>query len=100
MQDLAILLHSIGEFGRAAVVLDQMSEIYPNDYRVPMRRAYLEADIQSGIENEKRDYSLAKEYYDYASKLYSENVKPGESDPEMQQLDSLIEQLRINKWID
>lgn len=97
---LAILLQNIGEFDRAASVLSQMDDLFPNDYRVPMRRAYLEADRQSKIANESRDYALTKQYYDSAVKLYNENLRPGESDPEMQQLDLLIEQLRVNKWID
>lgn len=100
MQDLAILLQNIGEFDRAASILNQMSEIFPNDYRVPMRQAYLEADRQSMIVNEKRDYTLTKHFYDNATKLYNENTKPGENDAEMQQLDLLIEQLRVNKWFD
>ncbi|CDX04948.1 Kinase domain protein [Desulfitobacterium hafniense] len=99
MQGLAILLQNSGEFNRAVSVLNQMSDIFPNDFRVPMRQAYLEADRQSKIKNENRDYTLTKQYYDNAVKLYNENVRPGESDPEMQQLDLLIEQLRNNKWI-
>jgi len=100
MQGLAILLLNVGEFERAATVLNQMSDIFPNDFRVPMRQAYLEADRQSKIANENRDYMLTKQYYDNATYLYQESLRPGESDPEMQQLDRLIEQLRENKWID
>ena len=100
MQGLAILLQNTGELDRAEAVLNQMSDIFPNEYRVPMRRAYLEADRQSKIANEDRDYAPTKEYYDAATALYRENVRPGESDPEMQQLDLLIEQLRSNGWID
>lgn len=100
MQGLAILLQNIGEFDRADAVLNEMSAIFPDDYRVPMRKAYLEADRQSKIANERRGYALTKQYYDIALSLYNENVQPGKSDPEMQQLDLLIEQLRANRWID
>lgn len=100
MQNLAILYQKKGDFEHAAVVLSEMTDIFPNDYRVPMRQAYLEADRQTIIENINRNYALTKQYYDTAIRLYNENVKPGESDPEMQQLDYLIEQLRANKWID
>jgi hypothetical protein len=65
-----------------------------------MHQAYFEADRQSKIQNESRDYARVKRYYDAATKLYNENVKPGESDPEMQRLDSIIRQLKVNKWID
>lgn len=99
MQDLAVLLQNTGDFDRAATVLKNMAGAFPNDYRVPMRQSFLEADRQSKIKNENRDYSLTKQYYDAAATLYNNNMKPGESDPEMQQLDSIIEQLRANKWI-
>jgi len=81
-------------------VLSEMADLFPDDYRVPMRQAYLEADRQSKIENENRDYTLTRQYYDATMEMYEKNIKPGESDTEMQQLDDLIEQLRTNKWID
>lgn len=100
MNGLAILLQEKNDFDRAAVVLNDMAGFFPNDYRIPMRQAYLEADRQSKIANENRDYNQTKQYYDVAVELYRDNVKQGESDPEMQQLDYLVEQLRANKWID
>jgi serine/threonine protein kinase/lipopolysaccharide biosynthesis regulator YciM len=100
LQNLAVLLENQGYFDRAAAVLNHMANLFPADYRVPMRQAYLEANRQSKIRNESRDYSLVKQYYDSAAELYKLNVKPRESDPEMQQLDLIIQQLRTNKWID
>lgn len=99
MEGLAILLQNEGEFDRSADVLEQMVDVFPNDFRVPMRQAYLEADRQSKISNENRDYALVKKYYDQAVELYTENVREGESDPEMQQLELLIEELIANNWI-
>jgi serine/threonine-protein kinase len=100
LQNLAILLENQGDFDRAAKVLNDMTGLFPNDYRVPMHQAYFEADRQSKIQNENRDYALTKRYYDAATKLYDGNVQPGESDPEMQRLDSIIRQLKANRWID
>lgn len=100
MQNLAVLLENRGNFDRATNVLNNMADLFPADYRVPMRQAFLEAARQSKIKNENRDYSMTKQYYDRAAELYKSNVKPGESDPEMQQLDSIMQQLRTNKWID
>jgi len=100
MHGLVILLQNEGEFARAANVLNEMADLFPNDYRVPMRQAYLEADRQARVTNEKRDYTRTKEYYDRATRLYNENIRPGESDPEMQKLDGIMEQLKANKWID
>jgi len=100
MQNLVVLYQNINDFDGASDILLKMTDLFPDDYRVPMRQAFLEADIQSNIENENRDYSMTKQYYERAVELYNKNVRPGESDPEMQQLDLLIEQLRANKWID
>lgn len=99
MQGLVILLQNFGELDRATAVLNRMADAFPNDYRVPMRQAYLEADRQSKLANESRDYKLTKQYYDASTALYEDNIKPGESDQEMQQLDALIDQLRQHKWI-
>jgi serine/threonine-protein kinase len=99
LQDLAILLETEGEYDRAETVLRDMADLFPNDYRVPMRRAYLEADRQSKRANESRDYSLTAQYYGNAAELYVANVKPGDADPEMQRLDALIDELRQHKWI-
>jgi serine/threonine-protein kinase len=100
MNNLAILYQNNGDAGNAAVILDKMADLFPNDYRVPMRRAFLEAEIQSKVNNEDRDYALTKYFYDSAADMYNENIKPGESDPEMLRLNDLIEQLKTNKWFE
>jgi len=100
MQNLAILLQSMDQLDRAADLLSKMADEFPNDYRVPMRQTYLEADRQSKIANEDRDYSTTQQYYGRAVDLYNKNVKPGNSDPEMQQLDNIIGQLRSEGWIE
>lgn len=100
MQNLAILYENTGHFDEAAVLLEKMADLFPGDYRVPMRRALLEADRQGNVENQARDYTLTKEYYEQAAAMYQDNVKPGETDAEMQQLESIMEQLRANRWIE
>jgi serine/threonine-protein kinase len=100
MQNLAILYQNLNEFDKAAAVLAEMADAFPQDYRVPMRQAYLEADRQSAVANENRDYTLTKQYYEQAKALYEANVRPGEMDAGMQKLEGIIEQLRANKWID
>ena len=100
MMNLVILYQYENEFAKAEALLAEMREQYPNDYRIPMRQAFLETDIQSHLDNEKRNYSKTYEYYNQAKELYRKNVKPGEADAEMQQLDAIIQQLRDNKWIE
>ncbi len=98
-QNLVILYQMENEFGKASELLKKMREQFSNDYRVPMRQAFLEVDIQSYKSNEERDYYLTSAYYNEAEALYDENIKPGETDPEMQQLEKIIRQLKNNKWI-
>lgn len=100
LQNLVILYQNENEFEKASALLEKMKKDFPNDYRVPMRQAFLEADIQGHKGNESRDYTLTLQFYSEAEKLYSENVKPGETDPEMQRLEALIGQLKDNKWIE
>lgn len=99
MDNYVIVLAKLERFDEAEKVLDSMESLFPEDYRVPMRRAFTEAERQSHIKNEQRNYADVKAYYDYAAKLYNENAKPGETDPEMEQLEQVIQQLKINKWI-
>lgn len=99
-QNLVILYQNERKFEKASELLEKMKADFPNDYRVPMRQAFLEADIQGDKDNENRDYSLTVQFYNEAEKLYAVNVKPGEEDPEMQRLETIIGQLKDNKWIE
>lgn len=99
MQDLAILYHNAGKFELADDILKKMSEDFPDNYRVPMRQAFLEADRQSMAPTDERDYSAAEKYFESAQEMYKNSVKPGESDPEMQRLEGLISELRDNGWL-
>ncbi|MDR1320321.1 MAG: protein kinase [Gracilibacteraceae bacterium] len=99
-QNLAIIYQNMGALNQAGDILAGMVSDFPEDYRIPMRQAFVEAARQSGISNASRNYSRMKQYYDAAVRLYQANVKPGESDPEMQMLDTLIDELRRNNWLD
>ncbi|MDR1640855.1 MAG: tetratricopeptide repeat protein, partial [Clostridiales bacterium] len=100
MNSLGVLLQYNKEYDRSAEVFEKMATEFPNDYRVPMRQALMTADRQSQLDNDSRDYSKVKEHYDKAASLYAANVKPGQTDPEMQQLEVIMEQLRIGNWIE
>jgi len=98
--NLAILLHNAGEFDAASDALSKMEDLFPDDYRVAMRQTFLEIDKQMQLENTERDYYQAQQYYEKASVLYKMFLKPGTSDPEMQQLSLVIDQLRAYGWIE
>lgn len=98
-QNLAVLYQQTGNFDAAEATLLGLEEDYPQDYRVPMRLAYLYADVQAARPNLSRDYAGTKQAYLRAMELYQANAAPGESDPEMLMLDSMISQLRQGGWI-
>lgn len=99
MQNCAILYHQIGNYDKAESMLLNMEKKYPEDYRVYMRLAFLYADEQLLIQNENRNYSKVKEYYDKAEKLYEKSSKNGKSDPEMQKLNNMILDLKNKDWL-
>ena len=100
MQGLADLLNNVGEYRRAFAVLEQMLDFFPNDYRVPMRQAFFEIERQARLDNELRDYALSLYFYEKATQLYYENLRPGHTDAQMQQLSSIIQQLQVGGWFD
>jgi tetratricopeptide (TPR) repeat protein len=99
LESLARLLWETGELERSAAVLNQMEELFPLNYRVPMIQTFVETHRQTGIAAEDRDSSIIVRYYENAVSLY-ENRRPGESDPEMQQLELQMQNLRESRWIE
>ncbi|MCL2069206.1 MAG: serine/threonine-protein kinase [Oscillospiraceae bacterium] len=82
-QNLAIVYHQMHDLDAAERVLLAMEADYPQDYRIPMRLAYLYADMQSRIENEHRNYAQTREAFDKAQELYIPRTQNGYTDPEM-----------------
>lgn len=100
MQNWVILLENSKDYDSAAQLLEKMAQDFPQDYRVPMRQALLEADRQSSLSIEQKDYQLTKQYFDEALKLYNTDALHNSQDEEMEQLKQLIETLKANNWID
>jgi len=93
-QNIGVLYQQIGEYGNARTVYHELMEMYPNDYRPPMRLAFLVLEEQSTIANENRSYYEVTQFYEQAQRLCKTD------DIEMLQLNSLIAELRRNGWID
>ncbi len=98
MENIAILYQEMGQFDEASDMLWQMAEQYPDDYRAYKRLAFLEADIQQGLENSARDYSLFLEYYETALQLYE--TAGSSDDTEMQMLEVMLQDLQDGGWFD
>ena len=92
-QNIGVLYQRIGNFSQARIIFNELSEMHPNDYRPPMRLAFLVLEEQSRRPNHLRDYQEIVGLYARASELHRVN------DMEMQQLSSLVAELRRNGWI-
>ena len=93
-QNIGVLYQRIGDFDGARAVFGEMLAAYPNDYRPPMRLAYLGLEEQGALPADDRDYGEAAAYYQQARAL-----SPAD-DMEMIILDGLIAELRQNNWIE
>lgn len=93
--NIAIVYQNIGDMTNAKKYLNEMIDAYPNEYESYMRYAMFEADEQSRLPNESRNYSDFAKYYNKAVELY-QNAKA--DDVEMKKLSSMAEQLRSGGW--
>lgn len=98
--NLAALYEMTGDLGQASDVVNKAAEKYPGDYRIPMMLAVTEIERQSGLDESKRDYSGALDYYEKAEALYEKPRNAGKTDDEMQRLEGLIEQLYEMGWLE
>ena len=89
--NIAIVYQNIGDMTNAKKYLNEMIDAYPNEYESYMRYAMFEADEQSRLPNESRNYSDFAKYYNKAVELY-QNAKA--DDVEMKKLSSMAEQLK------
>ena len=93
--NIAIVYQNIGDMTNAKKYLNEMIDAYPNEYESYMRYAMFEADEQSRLLNESRNYSDFAKYYNKAVELY-QNAKA--DDVEMKKLSSMAEQLKSGGW--
>lgn len=97
--NLAVLYEAIGEYINAESQLLNMLNSYADDYRVYMRLALVNCDIQQGVSDESKDYSKVKEYYEKASAFYQKVKNSGKSDDTMQYLEGIISELYGKGWL-
>ena len=93
LQNIGVLYQEMGEWGRARDVYTELREAYPNDYRPPMRLAYLVLLEQAALPNEERVYREAAAMHAEAKALCAA------ADMEMLRLDSLMAELAEGGWM-
>jgi hypothetical protein len=89
----------MGDFAAARSVYREIAAAYPEDYRPPMRLAFLALEEQANLPNEQRDYSGAASWRNKAVQLYEARPPRAGDDSEMQQLKNLMNELRQHGWI-
>jgi len=97
--NIANLYQRLGDYANAEKYLTQAQSVDSGNYKVYLRFALLEAQKQGTYSEAGRDYRKCKEYYDKASALYEPERNKGVSDPEMAQLESVIDQLKQGGWL-
>lgn len=97
---LAVQYQKQGDLEQAQKTVDQMLKDYGEDYRIYMRYAFLEIDVQGLRENASRDYTKFAGYCEKAEELYQQQVKDNNTDEEMQLLEEVYRQVEEGGWLE
>lgn len=98
--NIAILYQQSGMFDEASDELDIMQEKFPEDYRIPMQKAFLIVEKENEKDIEDRDYSDFERAYKKAIELYDKRDKvSGEGDSQMEMLEGLYRDLEDGNWL-
>ena len=84
---LAVQYQKQGDLEQAQKTVDQMLKDYGEDYRIYMRYAFLEIDVQGLRENASRDYTKFAGYCEKAEELYQQQVKDNNTDEQIQNIE-------------
>lgn len=96
--NLVVLNQRIGDYDNASRYLETMIDLYPDDYRVYKRGAFLEVALQSERENADRDYTKFRDYYLQAKDLYGDLSEGQKNDMEMTQLEQAYNEAVAGGW--
>ena len=97
--NLSYIKNMNGETDKALDIMTLAADLYPEDYRIPMRQAEYSMILQSSLSEDERDYSKVLEYYEKAKTMYDKVKVSGDSDDEMQRLEDDIEELYALGWL-
>jgi len=98
-QNIGVLYQQMGDLSGARAVYLELADAYPDDYRPPMRLAFLTLQEQSELPNEERDYGEVAQWHSSAQGRYDKRPASASDDMEMLLLNGLIEELKQNGWI-
>jgi tetratricopeptide (TPR) repeat protein len=95
-----LIRRKIHSSDKALEIMTLAADLYPEDYRIPMRQAEYCMIIQGSLLEDERDYSKVLEYYEKAKTIYDKVKVSGDSDDEMQRLENDIEELYALGWLE
>jgi serine/threonine-protein kinase len=98
--NLSYIKNMNGETDKALEIMTLAADLYPEDYRIPMRQAEYYMILQGSLLEDERDYSKVLEYYEKAKTIYDKVKVSGDSDDEMQRLENDIEELYALGWLE
>lgn len=97
--NIAALYQMLGQYEQGKELLEELIEEQSEDYRPYMRMALLCAIEQEALPESQRDYGQVVEYYEKATTFYQQAKVDGISDPEMQTLESVMQQIINGGWL-
>lgn len=97
--NLAVLYQNTGDYSNAAETLENILDVYGEDYRTYKSLAYLEVSKQNALAVELRNYSKFGEYYEKAEELYQKESSSNANDADMERLQELYSQAKTNGWL-
>lgn len=101
--NIAVLCDKVGNTLACKQLLLEMSEnpeYEPYLFMIYTRLAYCEASIQGQKDINERDYSEFSDFYDLAADAYKVYTENGGSDPEMDKLTQLRNEMANLGWLD
>ena len=98
-QTIETLYHNFQMYDEEEAELKEMLQVFGEDYRTYMHFAYLEAARQNQLANASRSYRKFDEYYQKASEIYGSQKKENQSDPLMENLTTIYQDVKSGGWI-
>lgn len=84
---------------KAEEILLVMKDDYPDEYKIPMRLAYVCFRKESEKLSGTRNYKSVERYFEKAKELCNKKAISWKSDTSMLQLEEMIRQLKIPGWL-
>lgn len=97
--NLAMVYINLRQYTEAKEKLFEMEQSFGEDYRIYKAFSFLELSLQSDTKSQDRNYLNFQKYYNRAKENYNTQIINTSSDPEMDRLEQLYQQVVENGWI-